>query len=231
MLYKEWKPFYEKIVNDLDLNFKEDKDAAYLLDSILKNKQIMKTKTLENLIKNKEVVVFGAGSSLKKSINNNRKKIDKSIKIAADGVTSALIENNIQPDIIVTDLDGCVPDQIKANSKGSIILIHAHGDNIASLKEHVGKFKGRMIGTTQTNPSDFENLHNFGGFTDGDRAIFLAEHFKAKKIFLIGFVFDGKIGKYSFSENKDTQMKFKKLKWCETLIHTIIKQNKNIEFL
>jgi len=231
MLYKEWKPFYEKIVSDLDLNFKKDKDAAYLLDSTLKNKQIMKTKTLENLIKNKEVVVFGAGPSLKKSIIINRKTIDKSIKIAADGATSALIKNNIQPDIIVTDLDGCVPDQIKANSKGSIILIHAHGDNINSLKEYIEKFKGGIIGTTQTNPSDFKNLHNFGGFTDGDRATFLASHFKAKKIFLIGFDFDGKIGKYSFSENKDKKLKLKKLKWCKYLVDHLSNKNKNIYYL
>lgn len=231
MLYKEWKPFYEKIINDLDLNFKEDKDAAYLLDSFLKNKKIVELKTLENLIKNKEVVVFGAGPSLKKSIHLNRKKIAKIIKIAADGTTSALIENNIQPDIIVSDLDGCATDQIKANSKESIILIHAHGDNINSLEEYVEKFKGEIIGTTQTNPSDFKNLHNFGGFTDGDRAIFLAEHFNAKKIFLIGFDFDGKIGKYSFSENKDKKLKLKKLKWCKYFVDHLSNKNKNIYYL
>lgn len=231
MLYKEWKPFYEKLINDLNLNFKEDKNAAYLLDSILKNKKIVGVETLKKLIKNKEITVFGAGPSLKKSINNNRKKINKSIKIAADGATSALIENNIQPDIIVSDLDGYVSDQIKSNSKGSIILIHAHGDNIESLNKYVKNFDGEVMGTTQTNTSIFKNLYNFGGFTDGDRAVFLAEHFKAKKIFLIGFDFNGKIGKYSFSENKDMKMKSKKLKWCEKLIEHLKKENKNIQLL
>jgi len=229
MLYKKWKPFYEKIVNDLSLNFKQDADAAFLLDSILENKEKIEIKGLENLIKNKEIVVFGAGHSLEKSIEHNRKKIDSSIKIVADGATSALIKNNIQPDIIVTDLDGFVPDQIKANSKGSIVLIHAHGNNIDSLEEYVEKFEGEIIGTTQINPSNFKNIYNFGGFTDGDRAVFLAEHFKAKKIFLMGFDFNGEIGKYSLPKNKDKKLKLKKLKWCRYLIDYL--SNKNIYYL
>ena len=44
MFYKDWKPFYEKIVKDLKLNFEKDKDAAFLLDSILSNKKIVSIK-------------------------------------------------------------------------------------------------------------------------------------------------------------------------------------------
>ena len=102
---------------------------------------------------------------------------------------------------------------------------------IDSLEDYVEKFEGGTIGTTQIDPSDFKNLYNFGGFTDGDRAVFLASHFKAKKIFLIGFDFDGKMGKYSFSENKDIAMKIRKLKWCEELIKHLEKENNNIQFL
>ena len=43
------------------------------------------------------------------------------------------------------------------------------------------------IGTTQTNP--FNKIQNFGGFTDGDRGVFLASHFDAKKIILFGMDF------------------------------------------
>ena len=50
MFYKDWKPFYEKIFNDLKLNFKKDKDAAFLLDTILSNKKIVPIKKLEKLI-------------------------------------------------------------------------------------------------------------------------------------------------------------------------------------
>jgi 2-amino-4-hydroxy-6-hydroxymethyldihydropteridine diphosphokinase len=231
MRYNEWKLLYKKIINDLELNFKDDEKSAYLLDSTLKKKQIVDLKKIENLIKNKEIIVLAAGPSLEKSIKRHKKNIGENITIAADGATSALIENNIIPDIIVSDLDGCVSDQITANAKGSIIVIHAHGDNIDSLKKYVEAFPGRIIGTTQIDPSSFKELYNFGGFTDGDRAVFLAEHFKAKKISLMSFDFNGKIGKYSLPDRKNIDMKLRKLKWCEKLIVYLNKKNNNIQFL
>jgi len=231
MLYTEWGPIYKKIVNDLDLNFKKDKDAAILLDSLLENKKKNDIKKIEKIIHRKEVIIFGAGPSLEKSINNNRNKIEKSIKISVDGSTSALLKNKIKPDLIVTDLDGYVPDQIQSNVRGSFAVIHAHGDNIKALEKYIKSFEGEILGTTQMDPSNFKNLHNFGGFTDGDRAVYLADSFNAKKIFLIGFDFKGEIGKYSFSKNKDKDMKIRKLKWCKILLNTIMEKNKNIEFL
>ncbi len=116
-------------------------------------------------------------------------------------------------------------DQLKANSEGSIAIIHAHGDNINKIKKYVPKLEGKILGTTQINPEPYKFLHNFGGFTDGDRAVYLADHFHAKKIYLMGFDFNGKIGEYSFAENKDKKLKLKKLKWCEYLIDVLNKQN------
>jgi uncharacterized Rossmann fold enzyme len=141
--------------------------------------------------------------------------------VTADGATSALLKYKLIPHIIVTDLDGDVLDQIKANLHGSIVIIHAHGDNIDKITKYISEFKGRIIGTTQTKPGVFENLHNFGGLTDGDRAVFLANHFSAEKITLIGFDFNNEIGKYSFAENKDIKLKKKKLKWCKRLIDSL----------
>jgi uncharacterized Rossmann fold enzyme len=125
------------------------------------------------------------------------------------------------PDIIVTDLDGNVTDQIKANLHGSVVIIHAHGDNIDKIRKYIPEFKEKLVGTTQTDPTPFENLHNFGGFTDGDRAVILADHFHAKKITLIGFDFGDKIGQYSFAEKKDIELKFRKLSWCRILIGSV----------
>jgi len=225
MFYKDWKPFYEKIFNDLKLNFKKDKDAAFLLDTILSNKKIVPIKKLEKLIKNKEIIVFGAGHTLEKSILKHKKTFENKVKISADGATSALLKNNILPDIIVTDLDGKISDISYANNKGTIVIIHAHGDNIEKIKNYVKTFKGEILGTTQIDPTSFKKLYNFGGFTDGDRAIFLANHFKAKKIFLTGFNFDENIGEYSFAEKKDKTMKLKKLKWCKFFIDLLSKES------
>lgn len=225
MFYKDWKPFYEKIVNDLKLNFEKDKDAAFLLDNILSNKKIVSIKRLEKLIKNKEIIVFGAGHTLEKSILKHKKYIENKVKISADGATSALLKHNILPDIIVTDLDGKISDILYANNKGAIVIIHAHGDNIEKIKNYVKTFEGEILGTTQIDPTSYKKLYNFGGFTDGDRAIFLANHFKAKKIFLTGFNFDEKIGEYSFADKKDKTMKLKKLKWCKFFIDLLSKES------
>ncbi len=232
MFYREWEPFYKKIVTDLRLQVEEDIKAADVLNNLLKQKNdLYPIKKLEDLIAHKEVFIFGAGPSLTKSISSFKKKFENRLKIAADGATTALLDKNILPDIIITDLDGRVPDQLKANKLGSIVITHAHGDNIKKIKQFMPSFKGNVIGTTQVNPEPFINLYNFGGFTDGDRAVFLSDHFQAEKISLIGFDFDGSIGRYSFSENKNRNLKLKKLKWCQNLIETLNEKKNKIYFL
>ena len=225
MHYKQWEPTYKKIVTDFDYSVEDDEEAAEILNKLLQNNNPISINKLENLIKNKEVMIFGAGPSLEPSIIKHKKVLMDRIKIAADGATSALLKNEIMPDIIVTDLDGNALDQIRANSQRSLVIIHAHGDNIDKLKKYVPKFKGALIGTTQTNPESYENIHNFGGFTDGDRAIFLADHFNAKDIYLLGFDFGNEIGEYSFAKNKDRTLKLKKLQWCKHLIESLNKPN------
>ena len=231
MFYKNWKPIYEKIASDLKYKLEDEIKAVDFLDKLLNNKKLFSLKNLSEIIKGEEIIIFGAGPSLEESININKNKILNCIKISADGATSALLKNNIIPEIIVTDLDGYVPDQIKANSKGSIIIVHAHGDNISKILKYVPELKQDIIGTTQIDPSPYKNINNFGGFTDGDRAVFLASHFNAKMINLIGFDFKEKIGKYSLSENKDKNLKIKKLKWCKYLIELLKQDRKNINFI
>jgi len=229
MDFKKWEIYYRKILKDFIFSAEDDEKSACILDQILENKKVLPLKKIDDLIKDNDIVVFGGGSSLKKSFEKHIDFIKNKIKITADGATTLLIENDVHPDIVVTDLDGKIQDQLKANNEGSIVIVHAHGDNIKNIKKIVTKFNGQLIGTTQTNPKKYINLHNFGGFTDGDRAVFLADHFKAKKIFLIGFDFNGKIGEYSFTKN--FKIKNKKLEWCKFFIEQIMEKNKNIEFL
>jgi uncharacterized Rossmann fold enzyme len=230
MNFNDWNLIYKKIAEDLNLNIEKDILAANILNKMLTNKKFS-LKKIKKIIENKEVIVFGAGNSLKKSIKNHKNELLTKIKISADGATSALLKNDIYPEIIVTDLDGKISDQIKSNKDGSIVVLHAHGENISQIKNHLFDFKENILGTTQINPKPFENLYNFGGFTDGDRAVFLADFFNAKKIYLVGFDFDGSIGKYSFSNKKDKTLKLKKLKWCKYLLSKIKEENKNIQEL
>jgi uncharacterized Rossmann fold enzyme len=211
MMISGWGKRYVSILKELNYSRKKDKESALILDSILK-----KTDTIEKirkLIQGKTVFVVGSGPSLSIAIPK-LKKLKKSIKIAADSSLKPLIDNGIIPDIIVTDLDGN-EDTIKKISKTkSIFVIHAHGDNIEKLLM-VKKMKN-CIGTTQTNP--FNKIQNFGGFTDGDRGVFLASYFGAKKIILFGMDFGNQIGKFSNTKRSDREIKLKKLKIGKDLL-------------
>jgi len=206
-----WKKRYFSILKELNYSEKKDKESAAILDSILR-----KTDTIEKIreiIQGKTVFVIGSGPSLSIAIPK-LKKLKKSIKIAADSSLKPLIDNGIIPDIIVTDLDGN-EDAIKKISKTkSIFVIHAHGDNIEKL-QMVKKMKN-CIGTTQTNP--FNKIQNFGGFTDGDRGVFLASHFDAKKIILFGMDFGNQVGKFSNTKRSDREIKLKKLEIGKDLL-------------
>ena len=232
MKYDRWNMYYKQILDDFNFSKKRDIESAQLLNDLLKNRSNkINIDSIKGFIENKEIVIFGAGPSLEKSIHKYLDFFIDKILISADGATSALVKNCLLPDFIITDLDGDVADQIYANKNGSIIVVHAHGDNIKAIKKYLSKFNNRIIGTTQADPSQFKNLYNFGGFTDGDRCVFFAEHFNVKKIYLIGFDFNGEIGRYSHPEKKDKKQKIKKLRWCEELIGFLNKKHKNIIFL
>jgi uncharacterized Rossmann fold enzyme len=101
------------------------------------------------------------------------------------------------------------------------MVIHAHGDNFDKL-EMVSNFKN-CIGTTEA--KSFGKIHNFGGFTDGDRCVFLAHHFKAKRIILFGMDFGNKIGKYSKTKIASKKIKIKKLKRGKKLLEWLATKN------
>ena len=204
MMIKGWEKRYVEILKEFNFSRKEDIKSAKVLNSILKRKFSMKK--LEKEIKNKTVFVVGAGSSLVSSIPT-LKKYKNITKIVADGATRALIENKIKTDIVVTDLDSDPKFLKKASRDGAIMVVHSHGDNIEKL-HLVSEFRS-CIGTTEGLP--FGKIHNFGGFTDGDRCVFLAKYFMAKKIILFGMDFGPKIGRYSKIRVYNRRIKLRKL--------------------
>jgi uncharacterized Rossmann fold enzyme len=108
---------------------------------------------------------------------------------------------------------------------GAMMVIHAHGDNIESMEKNVPKFR-KIIGTTQVMPT--ENVYNFGGFTDGDRSVFMAEEMRAKSITLIGMDFDNKPRKFSTKDNDvNIDLKRKKLRTAKRLLEMLGKQSKS----
>lgn len=206
-----WQQKYLEILKEFNYDRSSEIKSAKILDSILKNK--FDADVLERKIKNKTVFVIGAGPSLMISMPY-LKKFKNIIKIVADGATQAMLENGMVPDIIVTDLDGNMESLKKASETGSIMIVHAHGDNIRRLP-HAVSFR-YCIGTTEDRP--FGKIRNFGGFTDGDRCVFLANHFGASKIIMIGMDFGIHIGKYSKVGIYNKSIKIKKLRKGKSLL-------------
>ena len=213
-----WEKRYSEILKEFGYSKKEDIESAKILNSILKNKYPL-TK-LRDLILDQDVFVIGAGPTLLSSIPV-LKKHNSCTKIVADGAVKLLLENKIKPDILVSDLDGDKKSLKKIGKSNTIKVIHAHGDNSDKL-ELVSNFKN-CIGTTET--KSFGKIHNFGGFTDGDRCVFLAHHFKAKRIILFGMDFGNKIGEYSKTKILNKKIKIKKLRRGKKLLEWLASKN------
>lgn len=203
MRFEDWERIYEEILEDFGFSRSRDEEAACVLSSLLDSVEQITISDLQEIIRGRDVVVCGNAPCLREEI----KKIKSSdALVAADGATSVLLENGLIPDIIVTDLDGYMPDITESNRLGSAVVVHAHGDNIDKLKEHLPHLRN-VLGTTQAYP--LKNVHNFGGFTDGDRAVFLVLECMPKSIKLIGFDLD---------DQSVTPRKSKKLRWAKVLL-------------
>jgi hypothetical protein len=215
-----WETKYREILKDFGYSRKGDIQSCELLDSLLPKKSpIIK---IRDLIENKPVFVVGAGPSLPSCISI-LKKYKKITKIVADGATRAIIENDLKADIVVTDLDSDIKSLKKAGRTKTIMVVHAHGDN--SEKIHLVKNFKNCIGTTQTKPVGM--VHNFGGFTDGDRCVFLANHFKAEKIILLGMDFGTRIGKYSKTRVINRSIKIAKLHRGKKLLEWLAQKSES----
>jgi hypothetical protein len=211
MILKGWQKKYLEILSEFNYDRMREIRSAKILNSLIKTK--LSLNKLEKKIKNKTVFVVGAGPSLVSSLSY-LKKFKKFTIIVADGASQALIENQIMPDIIVTDLDGNMDYLKKASESNSIMIVHSHGDNINKLPYAIS-FK-YCLGTTEDKP--FGRIRNFGGFTDGDRCVFLANHFGASRIILIGMDFGKNIGKYSKEGIHKKEIKLEKLRKGKSLL-------------
>jgi len=211
MTLNGWQKKYQEILNEFGYDRSKEIRSANILNSLLKTR--LDLHLLERKIRNKVVFVVGAGPSLGSSLPY-LKKFRNVTKIVADGATQVLIENKITSDIVVTDLDGNMEYLKKASDLKSIMIVHAHGDNINRLPNAIS-FK-YCLGTTED--KSFGKIKNFGGFTDGDRCVFLANHFGASKIILIGMDFGTHIGKYSKVGRYNKSLKLKKLRKGKSLL-------------
>ncbi len=203
--------WYPKICNILQINAEEDENALKEVLSITQSK--MSSEDLaKSMSKEKKTVIFAPGVNLEDEFERNYPTILKegSILVSADGATSYLVEQGIIPHFIVTDLDGNLEHQFKAQEAGSMLVIHVHGDNKNAIIENIEDFtRYDFLLTTQVEP--LKGSYNFYGFTDGDRAVCLSTMMKAGEIILVGFDYGSAIGKYSKKFEITEDMKRRKM--------------------
>lgn len=215
MKFDSWEPIYMEILEDFGFSRDRDEEAAKILEELLPPSGPL-LQEARTRISGREVIICGNAPSLAEEIEyllkSDRLKEKDHALIAADGATAVLLKKSIVPDIVVTDLDGPFQDILRAHDLGSIIVVHAHGDNLDALRAYVPQLR-RVIGTTQSRP--LENVFNFGGFTDGDRCVFLAKEMGAIAIKLAGF---------DFEDERVTPRKRKKLAWARRLIEIALSQ-------
>ena len=127
-----WFSWYKEILEEFNFNKEMDENSAKMLRKLLKYKNSLSP---EDISIKSDTIIFGAGPSLKRNIKDLKKlEIDCFSTICADGAVTALLEEGIIPDIVVTDLDGKIEDIIDSNRNGAIMVVHAHGNNIKILK-------------------------------------------------------------------------------------------------
>jgi len=204
-----WEPLYLRIIEDMGYDRTSDENSARLLKNLTLNSNLITEDELEESL-GKKVSIFGSADCLCDDIERKR---PEGTLIAAGSATSKMMSLGLEPDIVVTDLDGDIDAQIRASKDGAIILIHAHGDNSDLIMRYAKEFTGPLVITTQSTPDLV--LCNFGGFTDGDRAVCLADHFGAEYE-LYGFDFDN-----PSSDSKDPATKKRKLAWAKIIIDSL----------
>jgi hypothetical protein len=218
MNYEEWEPLYLQIVRDFGYSVEEDlKSAEILADLIAKQRRPVNVDLIMNsLIRGFRFIILGPCLLDGMELGEIRKRVktgSHALATVGEGTGNAL-RAGLAPRLTFTDLDGSPQDDIDANSRGAVVVIHAHGDNVAALKEWLPKFPGPIIPTCQCKP--FPGINNWGGFTDGDRAFCALRHFGAKNVEIVGFDFDKPCG----SKRADFETKKHKLEWAERIIES-----------
>jgi hypothetical protein len=202
MDFRNWEPHYREILGYFSFDRAADEEAARLLASLMTRDNLL---SLAALTCDNEVTVCGNAPCLKDELGKIR-----GVVFAADAAADVLDAHGIRPDAVFTDLDGTTDRLIALNKEGTIVVIHAHGDNMPMLRHWVPRFTGPVVATTQSAP--LPGVHNFGGFTDGDRAVFAADELGAASITIIGFDLD---------DTNVEPMKRGKLMWARKLLALI----------
>lgn len=205
-----WWKFQEQISTQFNFSRTREEVATRMLSHFN-----FSNSAISDYFRGRDFVLIGAAINQSSSIPN-------SSLIVADGALRACLQRNIIPELIISDLDGYIPDIIWATQNGSKIIIHAHGDNISRVHQYSAKLN--PICMTSTYPSD--STFCWGGFTDGDRATMMSLSLGCASIKLLGFDFN-KVGSFS---GEYSPRKMEKLVWAQRIIDECKRRSNRVSY-
>ncbi|GGN87012.1 MULTISPECIES: 6-hydroxymethylpterin diphosphokinase MptE-like protein [Haloarcula] len=204
MDFDTWEPVYTAILTDFGYGRAGDERARDRLGALLSDSETYRPANLA--LGSKAVAIAGAGPSLERGAD---RAADADVVLAASTAADRLRAVGVAVDCMVTDLDKNPETAREFTESETPVLVHAHGDNVPAVEDHVPTYDPAfVVPTTQAAPTD--TVHNFGGFTDGDRAAFFADHFGADSLRFVGWDFD---------DPDVNPEKRRKLQWAERLLH------------
>ncbi|WP_255191477.1 6-hydroxymethylpterin diphosphokinase MptE-like protein [Natronobeatus ordinarius] len=204
MEFDEWEPVYEAILETFGYDREADERARDVLASLTGPFDTTHLSAVDGAT----VAIAGAGPSLD-SVADLERAREVDVVIAASTAADVLEANGVTVDCMVTDLDKNPETVRRLTAEGIPVAVHAHGDNIPAVRSVVPDCVDEFVlPTTQAAPSG--PVRNVGGFTDGDRAAFLADALGAADLEFVGWdVDDPAVG----------SVKAQKLEWAERLLY------------
>jgi len=220
--YALWAPRYEAIRSDFGYPFEREELAAATLERLLP--EAARDAPLGRLrprVVGRDAIIVGlAPGAGPPPVWRLPATGPAPAVVAADGATRACLDAGLVPNIIVTDLDGPVAAEVEANGRGAFVVVHAHGDNVPALERWVAEFPGEIAGSWAGPPRD--GLLDVGGFTDGDRAAYLAEELGARRMLLWGFDQD----LVDEPDERVREVKRRKLRWAHRLLEDLAREGR-----
>lgn len=207
MNFETWEPVYAQILDEFGYERAGDKRARDRLQTLFERRTGGATRVEETLDFEGETVAVAGGAE---RLTDDLEAVERaSAVVAASNAAQTLTSAGIDIDCMVTDLDKVPETAASLTGAGVPVAVHAHGDNIDIVDEMVPKLDTRsVIPTTQAAPAG--PVRNFGGFTDGDRAAFLADSLGADRLLFPGWQFD---------DETVRPEKREKLFWAGRLLH------------
>lgn len=207
----EWEPIYREILADMGYDRSSDEACVRILKAVTLGSDLVDDDEAASFF-GETATVFGDAPCLESDIASLP---PEGTLVASGSSVRRLLALGIRPDVVVTDLDGDIDSQLSASSDGALAFIHAHGDNQELVRGYAGRFRGPVVLTTQSAPEN--TVSDYGGFTDGDRAVCICQHFGAKRILLEGFDFEHPNPK----DGSDPEAKRRKLAWARRILEML----------